>query len=433
MRSHFALSRLILLRVLVAIVAMSAAVRVMSPSFAAGYDEKLLYSFCDRLNCTDGQTPLIGLLMDQTENLYGTTRLGGKFQQGVLFQLTPDADKGKWTRKVLYSFCARSNCADGKQANGVLIRDTAGNLYGTTVSGGKFNEGTFFKLEPGTKRHSFHVLHDFCESAECTDGMWPETGVAYAGQAAGLPWDGSSPLYGTTTLGGKFGNGLIYQLSLNGSRWRYKVLKDLRSATLPQDLFVDATGNLVATTSQGGRYGGGTIFRLEAGTWNQTVLYQFCAQANCLDGTNPVGRLVSDGAGNFFGVGYAGGTSNAGVVFEFTSRGKYKVLYNFCSLAGCADGGNPLAGLLLDADGHLFGTTSFGGASGLQVAGTAFKLTHRRGWRETTLYSFCSKVNCADGAAPRGAFVSDSLGNLFNTTSDGGRNGAFGTVLELRK
>src|SRR5262249_5258946 len=143
--------------------------------------ETTLYSFCQKPNCADGSTPKAALISDSAGNLYGTTWSGGAHQGGTVFMLTP---AGK--EKVLYSFCRKAKCADGAQPYAGLLADGAGNLYGTTVTGGKNNAGTVFKIGPDGAET---VLHSFCLSLGCGDGRNP-----YGGLIA----DSAGNLYGTT-------------------------------------------------------------------------------------------------------------------------------------------------------------------------------------------------------------------------------------------
>jgi hypothetical protein len=181
------------------------------------WTETVLYSFCAETNCTDGDTPLAGVIMDASGNLYSTTFLGGVHGGGTVFELTPPA-KGEtaWTETVLYSFCAQGAgyCTDGTELSAGLIMDRSGNLYGTTGGGGAYKyNGTVFELTPPAKGKiawTETVLYSFCAQggAACTDG---------AGPFAGLIMDWSGNLYGTTYEGGancqpNYGCGTVFEL-----------------------------------------------------------------------------------------------------------------------------------------------------------------------------------------------------------------------------
>ena len=405
---------------------------------ASAYTQKTLHAFCAAANCSDGDTPLAGLLMDASGNLYGTTESGGKYGKGAVFKLVPNANKTKYTEHILHSFCAQAGCSGGSYpAYGALIMDVDGDIYGTTGSGGKFGAGVVFKLKPLANGWGYGVIHSFCHNtSSCSDGSDPDTGLAYAGQASGAFWDESSPLFGTTYTGGANNMGAVYKLTPGGSGWSYQVIHSYSSGFHGGDLLVDSSGNLLGTTLLGGANSGGTIYRLAAGTWGESTLHNFCSEANCADGWEPSGRLLMDGAGNLFGTTGGGGAGahctadhGCGVVFERTASGTLKVLYDFCSRSNCRDGLDPTAGLIMDGAGNLVGTTYEGGTG---PGGTAFALSHGNGWTETVLYNFCSEQNCADGAGPVAPLIMDASGNLFGTGASGGANGDYGTVFELK-
>jgi len=404
---------------------------------ASAYTQKTLHSFCANNNCVDGDDPLAGLLMDASGNLYGTTETGGKYDKGAVFKLVPNANKTKYTEHVLHSFCAQAGCAGGSYPSyGSLITDVDGNIYGTAGGGGKFGGGVVFKLKPLANGWGYGVIHSFCHNTNCTDGSEPDYGLAYAGQAAGAFWDETSPLFGTTTVGGANNMGAVYKLAPTGSGWSFQVIHSYSSGFHGGDLLVDSSGNLFGTTLLGGANSGGTIYRLTAGTWGETTLHNFCAEANCADGWEPSGRLLMDAAGNLFGTTGGGGAGahctadhGCGVVFERTANGKFKVLYDFCSRSNCRDGLDPSAGVIMDASGNLLGTSYEGGTGS---GGTAFSLSRSNNWAETVLYNFCSALNCADGAGPVAPLIMDASGNLFGTGATGGANGDYGTVFELK-
>jgi uncharacterized repeat protein (TIGR03803 family) len=193
-------------------------------------------------------------------------------------------------------------------------------------------------------------------------------------------------------------------------------------------LIRDKSGDLYGTTNFGGGHscpggGCGTIFKVSKG--KEAVLYSFSGP----DGANPQAGVIRDAQGNLYGTTFSGGSgavcggTGCGVVFELDSTGKETVLYSFL---GQADGGGPLAGLLRDSTGHLYGTTIGGGASG---AGTVFKLN--KVGKETVLYSF---KGGADGVSPEAGLIRDSAGNLYGTTAYGGGTACFGgcgTVFKL--
>lgn len=404
---------------------------------AASYEYEVLHSFCPvgGANCTDGYEPIAGLIRDAAGNLYGTTYSGGAAGGGTVFKVDTTGNE-----TVLYSFCSLANCTDGYELAAGLIQDAAGNLYGTTVSGGSpaastSGAGTVFKLDPTGQET---VLYSFCSVSNCADGEAP---------GSGLIQDAAGNLYGTTLVGGandtaQGGGGTVFKVGATGQE---TVLHSFcaaggvncTDAGRPEaGLIQDAAGNLYGTTYSGGASGsGGVVFKVDA-TGLYTVLYSFCSTTSCTDGWGPLGGLVQDAAGNLYGTVSAGGAYNQGAVFKLDTAGHETVLYSFCpapSGSNCPDGGDPAAGLIQDITGNLYGTTFWGGANGY---GMMFKLAApaQQGgtWIETLLYSFCSVggTNCTDGRNPQAGLIQDAAGNLYGTASRGGASGA-GTVFQL--
>ena len=318
------------------------------------------------------------------------------------------------TETVLYSFCAQTGCPDGSNPRADLVMDTAGNLYGTTLYGGTSGVGTVFELSPNgteTVRHSFAASH--------TDGHYPY---------AGLLMDTTGNLYGTAQSGGAKGLGTVFKLSPNGTEtllYSFCVLAACADGYHPRaGLIMDTKGNLYGTSFDGGAYDAGAVFELSpSGT--ETVLHSFCQQAGCPDGYYPQAGLVMDTNGNLYGTTLYNGAYDGGTVFKISSDGTATTLYNFCTATGCKNGRYPQAGLILDTNGNLYGTTYGGGAYG---KGTVFELSPSGA--ETVLHSFCARAGCPDGSHPRADLVMDTAGNLYGTTYDGGTN-SVGTVFKL--
>jgi uncharacterized repeat protein (TIGR03803 family) len=186
-------------------------------------------------------------------------------------------------------------------------------------------------------------------------------------------------------------------------------------------------GNFYGTTYLGGAgFGDGTVFEMTA-TGQLTTLYSFCAQQNCTDGRYPSGGLVQGLNGNFYGTTQGGGETSSicsigcGTIFELTPTGKLTTLYNFCTQANCSDGDEPGA-LVLGSNGNFYGTTYYSGANSnlcidLTGCGVFFEITPAG--KFTTLYTFCSQKNCADGGVPRG-LVQATDGNFYGVTGSGG-------------
>ncbi|MGB8890139.1 MAG: choice-of-anchor tandem repeat GloVer-containing protein [Candidatus Korobacteraceae bacterium] len=387
----------------------------LAPRQGGGFTESIVHSF--NFNGTDGANPLFaGLVRDTAGNYYGTTSAGGAYDLGTLFELTPDGGGG-WSEKVLYSF---GHYTDAAAPLASLIFDGAGNLYGTASQGGIHLLGAVFELSPSGDGWSERVLHSFGNG---TDGYYPQ---------AGLIFDSAGNLYGTTYFGGIHESGTAFQLAPNGSGgWTERVLHsfDLGNGdgALPLSaLIFDSAGNLYGTTDLGGLHFYGTVIELSpngTGGWNETVLHSF--NFNGSDGAFPQGSLIFDAANNLYGTTEGGGIHSAGTAFQLTPNGggwTEKVLHSFDG----TDGNTPQAGLAMNAAGTLFGTTYVGGVNNY---GALFELTPAGGvWDDTVLHNF--NFDGSDGFYPESNLILDSAGNLYGTTSLGGTVNN-GTVFEV--
>ena len=192
-------------------------------------------------------------------------------------------------------------------------------------------------------------------------------------------------------------------------------------------MLVGTSGALYGTTGYYGANSAGTIYELASsnGNWSESTLYTFCSAANCADGNGPFAGLAQDSAGNFYGTTYFGGNAGDGVVFELAADGKYSVVYSFCAETNCADGSEPAAAVTLDSAGQIFGTAGRGGDNNF---GTIFEI--KRG-AYSRLYSFCAASGCSDGGYPYGTLAIDSKGRLYGTTQYGGAYG-LGSVYRLK-
>lgn len=359
----------------------------------------------------DGGNPTAGVVRDTMGNLYGTTSAGGNASAacansycGVVFKIDSAGNE-----TVLYSFTGQP---DGFNPQAGLIQDAAGNLYGTTCGGGATGNGTVFKVDSSGNET---VLYSF---AGQPDGSCPD---------ASLVLDAAGDLYGTTKSGGTAGDGTIFKLDTSDKETVLYSFTGQADGKFPQDLLRDSTGNLFGTAHSGGvlnckglhgaTIGCGTIFELDAaGTF--TLLYSFQGLGSKPDGGLPLGGLVADAAGNLYGTTESGGDSGSwGTVFKFDTTGAEKVLHSFSGPNG--DGSSPRAGLAIDASGNLYGTTSF----------NVFELDTSENL--TVLYDF---TGGADGNSSDAPLLRDPAGNLFGTTSGGGSSSfgdGFGVVFEL--
>jgi uncharacterized repeat protein (TIGR03803 family) len=309
----------------------------------------LLYTFCAQFPCSDGSTPLAGLLQATNGNFYGATSGGGAssictFGCGTVFKITP---AGVLT--VLHSF--GSTETDGQGPNG-LVQGGDGNLYGTTGGGGTDGRGTVFKITP---EGTLTVLHSFCAQAGCTDGAGPDAALVQG-------TDGN--FYGTTRGGGSSsvcsgGCGTVFKITPEG---KLTVLHsfDGTDGSEPRVALVQATdGNFYGTTSEGGASsicsgGCGTVFKITpAGVL--TVLHSFGSTET--DGQSPEAGLVQGTDGNFYGTTSEGGAGRNGTVFKIMPGGTLTTLHNF----DYTGGSYPEAGLVQGTNGTFYGTTSYGG------------------------------------------------------------------------
>jgi uncharacterized repeat protein (TIGR03803 family) len=331
------------------------------PKAGGGWTKKNLHNF--GVNRGDGNDPYAGLIFDAVGNIYGTTHGGGVSTLGTVFELSPSAGGG-WIEKILYNFKNQGN--GGSDA--ALTLDAAGNLYGTELQGGAYGFGMVFELSPTSSgRWTESALHQFA-----TDAHYPIAGVIF---------DGAGNLYGATSQGGDYDQGTVFELLPKaGGGWTEKILhhfnpNDGTDGGVPYSTLVfDTAGNLYGTSSVGGAFGAGTVFELTPGpngSWTETILHDFSGPP--LDGTLPYARLTLDRAGNLYGTTINGGTSNScGIVFELSpASGLWteKILHNFDDYT--KDGCGSMGDVVFDASGNLYGTTLVGGVYG---QGTVFEI-----------------------------------------------------------
>lgn len=387
---------------------------------------KVLHYFT---GAADGANPNAGLTSDGVGGFYGTAAAGGANGYGTVYRLTIGGAGGFVS--PIYAF------ADGDDGNGPASRVLLGPdlaLYGTTIQGGgtlceNGNDdvvgcGTVYRIAvphvcktlvcPGTET----VLYRFQGS---TDGANPGNGD--------LAFDTAGNIYGTTLYGGPpisclppaNGCGVVYQLTHFGNGWQENVIHSF--APPPDGYFpfagviFDSAGNLYGTTVQGGSGGGilppGTVYRLAASNWTETILHSFPGDGS--EGSDPVGGLLLDSAGNLYGT-TVGGGPGSGTIYSLTKEGNgFQVLYTFPFQE---NGLGSYANLTMGSDGNLYGTTV---ANGLYGYGNVFKLSpSQNGWLYTSLHDF---TDGDDGANPYSSVYIDPNGNLYGTTSLGGKTG----------
>jgi uncharacterized repeat protein (TIGR03803 family) len=379
---------------------------------AAQINDTVLNSFTGG----NGSEVIAGLIFDQAGNLYGTTATGG-MGKGTVYELTP-ASGGGWTETVLYKFGSQTK--DGASPYGAVAFDTAGNLYGTTLLGGAHGKGTIYRLTPASGGGwTETVLHSFGLG---TDGANP---------VAGPVFDASGNLYGTTYYGGSVNTcplsgktitcGTAYELSATGV---YSVIHNFSNVndgyTLVAGLTPDKNGNLFGQTTEGGTYGGGLLFELSPvgdGTWTETAIHPWGrVNEGREDGLICYGTLVFDAQGNLWGTSTLGGTHGTlGTVFKFTQNAHGWAETSVHGFGNAGDGAYPYSGLVVNSAGNLFGTTYKGGTSG---AGTVYEIIPlQTGFNYKLLYSFTGKT---DGGLVTSPVILDGSGNLYGTTTYGG-------------
>ena len=364
----------------------------------------------------DGQEPNFGLTIDAAGNLYGTT-FEGDTGTGTAYKLVHRSTG--WALTPLYVFTIASK---GVIPYSTLVIGRDGKLYGTTAFGGigpclaygHTGCGTVFTLQnPVT----------FCHTSYCP---WIETPLyKFSGGADGsnpyggaLVFDQAGNVYGTTYAGGT-GSGVVYKLTPAGSGWTESVLYTFAGgsdgASPWAGVTLDQAGNLYGTTAAGGAFGGGTVYELSpsGSGWTKRTLHSFQQQQ---DGGNPYAGVILDPAGNLYGATQYGGSGGGGTVFEMSPSGDswiFTTLYSFIGSGGGHAKG-PVADLVMDAGGNLYGTT---GGDGTYRFGSVFKLTPEGGgWTYTSLHDF---TGGSDGNLPRSNLVFDSSGNLYGTAYGG--------------
>jgi uncharacterized repeat protein (TIGR03803 family) len=304
-----------------------------------------LHSFCSESNCTDGCIPYAALVQATDGDFYGTTQDCAN-GDGTLFKITPSG-----TLTTLYSFCSESNCTDGSAPSAVLIQAIDGNLYGTTSFGGAncATCGTVFKITPSGTLTTL-LSFDGADGEDPTDG---------------LVQGPNGDFYGTTYIGGAYGDGTVFKITPEGTLTTLVSFDGTNGSSPVAGLVQTTNGDLYGTTQFGGAYGGGTVFKITpSGTL--TTLHSFHGGT---DGANPdAGGLVQGTDGDFYGTTSGGGAYGDGTVFKITPEGTLTTLISFDG----TDGSDPIAGLVQATNGTFYGTTRYGGADN---DGTVFSLS----------------------------------------------------------
>ncbi|HTA22887.1 MAG TPA: choice-of-anchor tandem repeat GloVer-containing protein [Terriglobales bacterium] len=390
----------------------------VSSAFAA--NENVVYRF--KGGNGYGASPYAAMVADKQGNLYGTTSVGGNYTNcaegcGTIFELSPPAAPGApWTETVLFDF----DGTNGADPLGSLILDQAGNLYGATASGGIANCypggcGVIFELSPPSQpggSWTESVLYSFFGATD--DGGNP---------SAGLVMDLKGNLYGTTRYGGSYGLGTAFQLSPPagpGGLWTETILHVFGG---PNDgaqpvaaLTLGLHGAIYGVTYTGsGNSQFGTAFKLkpptqQGGSWTELIMYHF---SGGIDGSYPLANMIIDKDGNLYGTASSAGQYDNGVVFEISPTNSWWVETVLYAFTNGTDGSTPAAGVIADKSGNLYGTTNSGGEG---RKGSVFELSPGSPWTETTLHDF---LGDPDGEEPNAGLTFDR-GHLFGTTPYGG-------------
>ena len=379
-----------------------------------GHGSPAAYSLRHAFAAPPGATePTGGLVADAAGNLYGTASTGGTKRLGAVYRI--DAATG--VESVLYSFLGAEQ-GDAQKPIGQLVLDSAGNLYGVARDGGSDDVGAVFRIDANS--HAESLLHSFTYGTQ--DGTLPTNSLLI---------DGQGNLFGTTTQGGANDTGTVFEITPDG---RETLLASFGQAeagepAVPRgDLALDSAGNLYGTTQFGGSSGHGTVWKLAAAsrgaTVVPTVLHSFAGPP--ADGAEPVGGVLLDAAsGTLYGTTQLGGVNDTGTVFRCAVDGSgERIVYAFADLSG-NDGAAPMAPLVMDSAGMLYGTTDAGGTG----FGTVFAVDPVSG-RETVLHRFGGYAG-GDGQMLRNArLMIDTAGQLVGVTQLGGANNT-GVVYSL--
>jgi len=388
-------------------------------SHAIGQTVTTLYNFGSATG--EGTNPQAGLITDGAGNLYGTAALSTARADGSVFKLSPQGG-GSWTENVLHLFHGTPD-GDTPESRLVLMNGT---LFGTTLLGGANNMGTAFATIPPSQPGgpwTTRILYSFGSVGQ--DGLNPNVGLLPARPG----------FYGVTMNGGSTGRGTVFKLTPPSNPldpWNETILYSFAGGTdaaFPLgELSQDALGNLYGVALLGGANNVGAIYRLSpvgGGAWTESVIYSFHGP----DGSSPTGKLLVAKDGSLFGTTSGGGPRQGGIVYQLVppvnpgDPWTQNILYSF---TGGFDGGGPFAGVIMDTQGRIFGTTESGG-TGTLSGGVIFMLTPAGGgtWTEQVLYSFGGN----DGFRPL-CLLTPSKGKLFGTTSAGGQFGV-GTIFQL--
>jgi uncharacterized repeat protein (TIGR03803 family) len=369
----------------------------------------VIHSFGE--TATDPSPPDGELIADKNGNLYGTTALGGTYSWGTVFKAGPDGET-----TTLYSF---DYTTTGGEPSGPLIADKNGNLYGVALIGGPNSQGVLFQLVLNGSSFSETIIYSFCKDENCTDGASPNPNIAMGPKGE---------LYVVMGSGGANGQGTVLRFDpprKNKPVWKKTTLYDFCSEQGCPDGKFPASGILLAR--DGFLYGtaeysdqSGTLYRLSPQGGGFQVLHAFSHDG--IDGETPYTGLREDSAGILYGTEANGGLYGCGIAYSFdTVSLTYSKVHDFCS--GANDHWWPSDRVLIvekDSSKTLY-SVAVGGAGNEHGLMYSLSPPAHAGdpWATKVLYTFCAKVNCADGEVPIGPPIKSGA-NLFGVTEWGG-------------
>jgi uncharacterized repeat protein (TIGR03803 family) len=338
----------------------------------------------------DGRSPFGSLIQASNGKLYGMTFAGGASGLGVLFEF--DAGTNVYTKKFDFS------SANGENPEGSLLQASNGKLYGMTKAGGASGLGVLFEYDVATNVYT--KKFDFSSA----DGHSPFGSLIQAS---------NGKLYGMTSAGGAYYSGVLFEYDAATDVYTKKVdfSKDVNGANPWGSLLQASNGKLYGMTSRGGTNNSGVLFEYDAATDVYTKKVDFSTTNN--GGVFPYGSLLQASNGKLYGMTGQGGTSDAGVLFEYDAGANvYTKKFDFSS----ADGAFPLGSLIQASNGKLYGMT---GSGGTNASGVLFEYD-----AGTNVYTKKFDFSSANGANPKGSLIQASNGKLYGMTSQGGTGGA---------
>jgi uncharacterized repeat protein (TIGR03803 family) len=406
--------RKVRIRALLTLLVVAVAAALATSARAQGYGD--LYDF------QLGDVPVWGgIVTDSSGNHYGTLEATIAQQQGVIYEITAGG-----TFEILHSFEGSVQFPDGSfgpdggYPGASVVFDSAGDMFGTAFRGGEYGTGLVWEIPNGA---SYKVIHSFGGQTTYTNGQSGSDGVY---PTSNLAIDSAGNIIGDTTYGGAHDGGVVWKITSGGT------YQDLYDMPLGYNLYapvtLDPSGNIFGTSGIGGAYYGGVLWKLSTGG-TFSVLHMF---GNGADGAYPgAGPVAVDSNDNVYGNTEQGGANDAGVIWECTSAGTYKILHDFGGTATTPNGQTEPdgqydqgGGVILDKSGNLFGVEIDGGPNP-EGDGMIWELTSFGEYVD--LHDFAGQP---DGGNPVSQVSLDSDGNMYGVAEAGGANGC-GMIWEI--